>query len=197
MNSYETFWHWFISHEDELLNLEADQEKVFDEVEDALHTVNSHLTFEFGPRDVRRQFVISADGVISAFPDVVELVKAAPKLAKWTIIGFRPRRALPATIEMGGKQVFTESVEFSLLYSRGDKKVGIRLFIPSFDEADVVWKRIGYLLLDESLGEYDVESRVGLIKMYSPNAVTAEERYPLSKLPSAFDRLVSQSDASN
>ena len=52
-------------------------------------------------------------------------------------------------------------------------------------------KQIGYLLLDEALGEYDVESRLGLIKMLSPEARTEETRYPLFDLPARFDRLIS------
>jgi hypothetical protein len=41
------------------------------------------------------------------------------------------------------------------------------LFIPGFREDDVALQQIGYLLLDGALGEYDVETRLGLIKMLS------------------------------
>jgi hypothetical protein len=68
---------------------------------------------------------------------------------------------------------------------------GIYLFIPGFQEYDNDLKQIGYLLLDESLGEYDVETRLGLIKMLSPETPTQGERYPLSELPLLLDRFVS------
>jgi hypothetical protein len=68
----------------------------------------------------------------------------------------------------------------------------VYLFIPSFREGDADWKQVGYLLLDDVLGEYDVESRVGLIKMVPPEGHTELERYPLAELPAAFDQLVSR-----
>ena len=59
---------------------------------------------------------------------------------------------------------------------------------------DARYKQIGYLLLDEALGEFDVETRLGLIKMLAPGDPVAieAERYPLSKLPSDFDGLVAR-----
>jgi hypothetical protein len=69
---------------------------------------------------------------------------------------------------------------------------GIYLFIPGFREDDVAFKQIGYLLLDETLGEYDVETRLGLIKMLSPDTQTAGDRHPLAELPRLFDQFVSR-----
>ena len=79
-------------------------------------------------------------------------------------------------------------MQFSLL--NNGKIAGLRLFIPGFHEDDLDWRQVGYLLLDDVLGEYDVETRIGFLKMYSPEAQTAESRYPLADLPSAFDNLI-------
>lgn len=67
---------------------------------------------------------------------------------------------------------------------------GIRLFILGYQETDSDMKQIGYLLLDESLGEYDVESRLGLIQMLSPDTRTGEQRRPFAELPKRFDEFV-------
>jgi hypothetical protein len=72
------------------------------------------------------------------------------------------------------------------------KMAGLYMFIPGFREHDMDLKQIGYLLLDEALGEYDVESRLGLIKMLSPQTPTEGERHPFADLPALFDRLVSR-----
>jgi hypothetical protein len=45
------------------------------------------------------------------------------------------------------------------------------------------------LLLDEALGEYDVETKVGLIEMFPPDAQVPGPRYPLRELPAHFDRV--------
>lgn len=126
----------------------------------------------------------------SAVPAVVSLIRAAPPLESWTITAFSSRRVLPDVIEFGGKQACPQDVEFSLLDN--GKVAGLRLFIPSFQENDPIWKQIGYLMLDDTLGEYDVESRLGLIKMYSPDVQNSERCYPLAGLPSAFDQLLTR-----
>jgi hypothetical protein len=188
------FWNWFIQHEPELFGFDPDQEiereRLFDGLAAELQKVNRNLTFEFGPRGPTREFVISAGGLKSAFPAVVRLAEAAPSLDRWQITAFRPRRAPVMTIEIGDNSVDPKDVQFSLL--NNGKMAGIYLFIPGFREDDVTFKQIGYLLLDEALGEYDVETRLGLIKMLSPDTRTVGDRHPFAELPTLFDQLVSQ-----
>jgi hypothetical protein len=106
------------------------------------------------------------------------------------VTAFRPRRTPPNIVEFQGKRVAPRDVWFSLLDN--GKTPGIYLSIHDFQEDDANLKQIGYLLLDGTLGEYDVESRLGLIKMLSPQTATDGERYPLSELPAKFDELVSR-----
>lgn len=195
MNVQEKFWKWFVQHQDELLDFEADREQVFDLLAIELQKVDPHLTFEFGPKEPKREFVISAGGIKGSFSAVASLVNAAPPLFRWRVTAFRPRRTPLNTITFRNKQARPEDVQFSLL--NNGKIVGLRLFIPSFREDDADWKQIGYLLLDDALGEYDVESRVGLLKMYPPDASTTEKRYAFVDLPRIFDQFVSQLEASN
>ena len=168
----------------------ADREIIFDELAAQLQKVDPDLDFEFGPRGTRREFVISAGGIKRAFPAVISLVNVAPSLNRWRVTAFRPRRAPLHVVEFGGKCVDPEHVQFSLLDN--GKTVGIYLFIPGFRESDVELKQIGYLLLDGTLGEYDVESRLGLIKMFPPDTPTDGDRYPLADLPALFDGLVAR-----
>ena len=189
----ERFWGWFVTHEKELFEFdptrEAERERLFNQIASELQRINRNLAFELGPRGTTREFVISAAGLKSAFPAVVRLAEAAPALDRWQITAFRPRRAPVMTIEIGDKSVDPKDVQFSLL--NNGKMAGINLFIPGFRDDDIALKQIGYLLLDETLGEYDVEMRLGLIKMLSPETTTTGSRHPLPQLPKLFDELVS------
>ena len=80
MTSQQEFWNWFSQHEGELFNFEADRERIFDQLAAELQKVDPNLTFEFGPSQPRREFVISAGGVRLAFQAVSALVSAAPPL---------------------------------------------------------------------------------------------------------------------
>jgi len=189
MSAENNFWQWFTENEEGLFNADFEEE-LFDNLATRLQQVDPHLTFELGSKSSQRDFIISAGGIKSSFPAVESLASSAPQLPRWNVIPFRPRRPLPCVLEIGGVKVSSEDVQFSLLDN--GKTAGVRLFIPGFQEQDLNWKQIGYLLLDEALGEFDVESRLGLIKMYPPEASTQEKRYPLSELPHAFDTLVSR-----
>jgi hypothetical protein len=194
MTIAEGFWNWFTQHEAELFNFDPDREtereRIFDQLITELQKVDPNLTFEFGPKETRREFVISAGGIKSTFPVVSSLVDAAPALDHWLVTAFRPRRTPPNVVEFRGKRVHPRDVRFSLLDN--GKTAGVYLFIPGFREGDADWKQIGYLLLDDTLGEYDVESRLGLIKMHPPDAQTKGDRHPLEQLPALFDQLVSR-----
>jgi len=190
MTAHEEFWDWFIQHEVDLFDFEADREKIFDQLAAELQKVDPDLTFEIGPKGTRREFVISAGGIKRAFPAVASLVDSSPILDRCQVTAFRPRRTPPNIVEFGGKRVHPKDVQFSLLDD--GKTAGVYIFIPGFREDDVDLKQIGYLLLDDTLGEYDVESRLGLIKMLSTDTHTDEERYPLAELAARFDELVSQ-----
>jgi hypothetical protein len=188
MSSQLDFWKWFEAHEDELFHFEINREPVFDKISYALEQVDPDLTFEIGPEiNGQREFVISAAGIKRAFPAVRELAAAAPQFRRWWITAFRPRRPVECAVETGGKRVSPDDVKFTLLDN--GKSVGIQLFIPGFSENDTSLKQIGYLFLDEALGEFDVETKLGLIKMLPPESTTPGPRYLLKELSKKFDEL--------
>lgn len=195
MTDYQKFWNWFVEHEQDLFNFEQDKERIFDELSAELQKVDGDLTFEFGPKEATREFVISAGGIKRAFPAVTALTAAAPRLKNWEITAFRPRRDTfqtdpLRTVEFRGKSIDAKNVQFTLVDN--GQIAGIYLFIPGFKDEDTDLQQIAYLLLDSLLGEYDVETKLGLIKVFSPEVNIQGERYPLSALPNAFDELTAK-----
>lgn len=181
----QRFWQWFQSNETSLFDFEKDKERTFDRLAEAMHKVNPELTFEFGPkRDGRRDFVISADGIKKAFPAVEALYATAPSLPRWNVIKFRPRRS-PNDISMGNLTVKASSVRVGI--ERNGGKVDLTLFVPGYSEdARSAFLPIVYLILDEALGEYDVETYVGFIDIH-PTAEEAQNTYSIVDLPKVFD----------
>ncbi|PND36793.1 hypothetical protein C1O66_04070 [Paucibacter aquatile] len=179
------FWKWFQRNEQMLFNFEANQERTFDLLAAQMQRVHPSLTFEFGPvRGGKREFIISADGIREAFPKVEDLFAAAPTLPKWEVIKFRPRRD-PFDIEYGGISVKASTV---LVIIQGDgAKAGLTVLIPGYTEAQRnTYMGVAYLVLDQALGEYDVETRVGFIEVKAPNAA-AKGAVTVQQLPKAFD----------
>ncbi len=190
MTAEKKFWRWFSKNEAELFDFELDQERVFDRLSIELRRVHRNLTFEFGPKDdqrAKREFVISAGGIRDAFAAVVALTTDAPPLSRWKITAFRPRRWPLNSIEIADTRIDPERVEFSLLDN--GKIAGLYLYIPGYIEENSHYKHLGYLMLDEALGEYDVETALGLIKMLPFEAESEFERHPVTQLPELFDKL--------
>jgi hypothetical protein len=160
----ERFWQWFNENSTRLFRFESDQEKVFKELGHALSRVEAGLTFEFGPvQDGRREFIVSADGIRDRFPAVRRLVEAAPAMKEWTVIPFRPPKSLEMTIEFGAHKLGPEDVWFTA--EQDEDRTGLTLFIRGLTENNQ--KELGgagFIMLDNALGEYAVETQIGFIE---------------------------------
>ncbi|AEF99971.1 hypothetical protein [Methylomonas methanica] len=184
----EQFWTWFEKNEKMLFDLEKDRERVFDKLSKQMEKVHPDLTFEFSPvkENGKREFIISAGGVKKAFPAVEALFSVAPNLARWQFIKYRPRRSPLNDLEYGGKSVKSKDVRYGM-YKDGDK-VGIVLFFDGYSEKEKnVFGNIGYLFLDEALGEYDIETKVGFIEFHGRDSKQYVNSKPLEELAENFD----------
>lgn len=179
------FWKWFQKNDAMLFDFEKNREIVFNQLTAEMHKVNSTLTFEFGPKqNGQREFVISADGIRDAFPSVEKLYAAAPRLRNWKLIKFRPRRE-PLDINFQGISV--EAASVAVFIEPDGPKAALTVLIPAYTKAKHdSFAGLAFLLLDQALGELDVETRVGFVGVAAPS-----ERYAqatsLKNLPEAFD----------
>jgi hypothetical protein len=89
-------------------------------------------------------------------------------------------------MNVGGKKVRADDVRY-LLAQDGDK-VGIVLFFDGYNEREKgTFDQMGYLFLDEALGEYAVETQVGFIEFQSRQSGDFGKSHPLTELPREFD----------
>ena len=185
-----SFWRWFQANETRLFDFEKDQDRVFNELQMQLHRIQPSLTFEFGPKEEgKREFVISADGIKDAFPAVIGLADAAPPLPRWKITKFRPRRDFQSPVTLNGLRISPEQVQFTI-EPDGDK-AGITLFIEGYSPNEFEkYAGVIFLMLDQVLGEYDVETKVGFIKLKSKSAASNLARKSFSALAPTFDKFV-------
>ncbi len=189
----DIFWMWFEDNQKMLKNFENDQENVINQLVGELKKVNEDLTFEMSSvkENGKRDFVISAGGIKSAFPNVESLYAAAPSLKDWDIIKFRPRRIIDHNIKLGDRDISYKDVYFRL-YPDEKLKVGVVIFIKGFRESEFnIFANIGFLFLDLILGEYDVETKVGHIDFDSIEARDFDKAQPVINLASEFDNFYS------
>jgi hypothetical protein len=190
-SKYEKFWKWFRANEDEIFNFDANREKVFDKLTAHLRRVHGDLTFEFsGAYDGTREFIVSAGGITRAFPEVLALVRDAPILPRWKIIAFRQRKDIPS-IRCGETVIERDSVYFD--YASAGDQIDLTVFIKGLvngSSNDVNGlKTVGYLLLDASVGEYNVETKIAGIQFVDASAFPERRRIPLVELSNIIDGL--------
>lgn len=173
-----------------LFEFEKDQDRVFAELGDAMRRVHPDLTFEFGPnRDGVREFIISAGGLKSVFPTVDSLAAKAPAMPRWQVIKYRQRRELSPDIRFEGKALRSDQVRFTL--EPDGAKAGITLFMDGYTESEHnFFGSVGFLFLDNCLGEYDVATQVGGIEFKPASEPSKLEKKPLTELAETFDRFV-------
>ncbi len=182
------FWKWFVKNQEMLFHFERDQETIFDKLSAKMDKVHPDLTFEFSSvrENRKREFVISAGGIRAAFPAVKSLFIQAPMLERWEFVKFRQRCYPLMEVNFGGKAVNPEDVHFNMY--KDDDKVGIILFFDGYNEVEEdTYASIGFLLLDEALGEYDIATKVGFAEFHSRESEHFEGASLLSELPGIFD----------
>lgn len=185
----EKFWAWFVAHEDALYNFEDGQEKKSAMLSGQLSEIDENLTYEIGSKnkDGSRKFIISADGIKESFGAVEKLYAKAPSLPKWKFIKFRPRRAVPADIEYNGKVIKSEDVYYKLSFEDG--QIGITVFLKGYNDKEIyTYGNAGFLYLDQALGEYDVETKVGAVGFKSTASARFAGAKPITNLAKDFDR---------
>ncbi len=183
------FWKWFTEHEPALF-MAAGSRDLFDELLERLRTIHESLTYQCGPEgEAPRELIFSADGIKEAFSAVEATVDAAPTLSRWRFTRFRPRVEDYAgcRIDIGTQVVRGEDIEY-VITSDG-VLLGLHLFVRGCNEDDDrSFLGVAFLFLDSALGEYDMECKVGALRVHAWNStVLKEHRRPFSELREHFD----------
>lgn len=181
------FWKWFAANA-ATLHAEPDLRGVMEKINVELAKVDDGVFAEIGVDGDARTLVLTADGKRRLFPVVQELYAARPTVPGWSIVAFRQRAKPgqpPMRIELGRTKVSPDDVK--LVGKPNGNKLDIDVYIPGFTTTDQMGE-IGFLLLDHVLGEYDMETRIGVVEFHAIGKAPASAR-PLPELPALVDAL--------
>ena len=154
------FWRWLQSRRRDILSEISGpdalvrQDWSIRELGRRLRELDAGLVHEIGMSDPSTiELIVSADGVKATFPAVIDLVKSAPPLDGFKITAFKPRCPDGLQLRVGEHVITDELLTYRLV--REDDALGIEMFI----DCDLDQKArtlVGFLSLDQRLGEYDV-----------------------------------------
>jgi hypothetical protein len=187
------FWKWFLELEDKFFHFEHNQEELFDPALSKLQDIQPDLVFEIGPEiDGKREFIISANGLKEGFSSVIEVAKAAPEMDRWIVVPFRQRKKnLDIEIQLGELTLGVEDIFFT--YEPSGNKVNIDLYIAGVNPKEEQVYHVALLLMDNVIGEYDVEMKLDKIEIHQLTEVEdATKLYSLKELPTLLDGFFSK-----
>lgn len=171
--SPEKFWEWFNQHENEYYELKGDIEEKLQTLRDQLAKVHPDLACEFNYDLIggKREFIISASGIIDAFPKVIHLIEvAALDEDRWLLRAFRQR----LDIKEGDYEIQYEDIALKLehLYfsyqtveREGYKEVDLDIYVDSLTLREETIEAC-LILIDNLIGEYDAVTKLGNIYFY-------------------------------
>ena len=190
----QQFWEWFKKNETVIFDFESNREVVFERISEALKSYKHGLAFEISKEiDGKREFVISADGVIELFPAVKVLKTASPDLERWSVTAFRPRLDDYSGLKLKFEGGSVDASKIWFEYQTDNSNFYLKLYHPSYtEEHQNVYINTSYILLDKALGEYDVTTGIKYIEHGKlPEDPKAIGLLPFVDLRSVFDRLKS------
>ena len=168
---YEFFWKYFSEVQRELLDLEdlntRESEEIFRQLQIRLMVIDKNLGFEISrKKGLKREFIITANGVFDSFPIVREIVENAPKFMLWEIKPFKQRINETFGIKIGNIDVSSSGIFFDITQNaENENLLDLRIYLENMDKIPENYRReIIYQLLDGIIGEEDVETCIGIIE---------------------------------
>lgn len=191
--SHDKFWSWFAQQEDELARLAAKPHEFLAVLAPKLRRTAPGVLCEFSVQpgeDGRLELILSADGIRDQIPAVRALVAAAPALRRWRVTAFRPRDAVKGTIEMNGLILDPATLKASIEPHAG--LIAVVIFVPGVTGPEAeAFTHLGFLLLDTTLGELDVMTKVGPVDVLPADSAANGDAFPFVELAQRFDAMAS------
>ncbi|AYE51079.1 hypothetical protein ABEP42_28205 [Priestia megaterium] len=184
------FWSWFEKNSEDYFQLdENNYDLLFNKLALQLSKYHKDLTFEFSVEmnQGKREFIISAEGMVSAFPAVIKLVEEAPSLEKFNVVAFRQRQDSEQEIYFEDIVLNTEDIFFTYREDKQMDCLDIVIYIKGYSEENDQFIAAAFIMLDSLIGEYDVGVKLGEIN-FEPYQ-EEKEAEPILNLVSLVDKL--------
>ena len=179
-----TFWTWFGAHA-KALHDDPDLRATMQTISDQLDKIECDVFAEIAQQADTRTLVLTADGKKEHFPLIKDIYAARADAAGWKVVAFRqrtpPAEAMP--IEIDGKTLDPKTMKFTA--KKNGDKLDIVVFVPGFTTIDDLGSG-AFVVLDHTVGEYDLETKIGAIDWQSTKKAPADAR-PLVELPKMVD----------
>ena len=187
-NQDTKFWIWFEQNLDRVKSIIDVNDPILFEIGEQLTKVADGLSFEMSTGSpLLREFIVSAEGNIRLFSDVIRLVGCAPILDGWKIIAFRQPKGTGLVVAFKGQQLSPNELWF--IAEPNTNRLDIMLFVQNLKRKGLDFvEQAGFIALDTAIGEYDVETKLGAIQFKeAPSELLRVNLKPFHELPDVIN----------
>ena len=170
MNKTETFWKWFIDHNEQLVALGDLGDKEREALEGALQRQLTQycdgLSYEIGEATANgRTLTFSAEGDTDLFRYVVELVDDAPDLDWWDFVAFKQPMGTALRVRFDKMLFDTQKMFFQQLECEEEPEMlGLRIAVENGERQDEDFQVGVYVTLEALMGEFDCATLIGYME---------------------------------
>ncbi|KNY25897.1 hypothetical protein [Pseudobacteroides cellulosolvens] len=166
INKEQEFWEWFSINEEELFKSTSVEDPIVNELSTRLKKINEGLTFEFSRIiDDKRTIAISANGLREVFPYVLKLINEPKLLSKWIVVPFRQRVNHIDGMEIKCGDFSLGGNDISFVPKQKESRVSLDIYVRGINDIPPEIVNAVFLMLDSSIGEYDVVTKIGGIEI--------------------------------
>lgn len=163
----EKFWEWFSENELNLYNSKNILDKYMQELIIRIKKIHPGLVIEIGSElNGKKTLVISADGISNLFYHVIKLTNEPKLISWWVILPFRQRLKSDDehSVCFGDINLSSKNILFN--YVKVGNKLDLKIYVKDIDIVNNTINNLVLLLLDNTIGEFDVTAKIGEIEVY-------------------------------
>jgi hypothetical protein len=192
----QNFWDWFQGRFNDFNDLTNTDQSFWNLAGRRLQRLNKHLRFELSePDETDREFIVTAQGHIEAFPMADALIAHAPRLPGWEFIALKQPKGFDFTFTYEGIAFEPRTMWFGVL-GRASRPhdIGLRIGLPNFASAS---ERQSFnavaIILETALGERAAALDIQHLDVSAlPDRPDAKGWIELHKLPKYIEMLKRQ-----
>jgi hypothetical protein len=167
----EDFWAWWPGARDRVaaaITSGGFDARLVEEISRAVRTIDPEMGWELAPgRTAQHAFCISPEGNAAIRPAALRWLSSAPPAdATWEYHASKQAAPSLMGLDVGGRRFDLEAMRAITSWDATGQRLDVRLWHPGFEGApEGVRIQVGFVFLDQLLGEDEVERWIGSIDL--------------------------------
>ena len=192
----EEFWTRFQEKSASLMDIDSlnneEKETLLNSIDEDLKQYSEGLSLEIGKLGTNgRKLILTADGDVDYFEDLINLYEQSPVLDFWDIVAFKPGKGANVNITFEQYSLSSKKMWFMPMENPEDEEqLGLQIALDIKETEDEDLLVAVYSLIEEMIGEYECATMLSYFELIPVSDNMEEQGFkPLTELPQFIEML--------